>query len=278
MDVPPPPPDPADSVTASALVRRFGQWRERASTRPVYIFHRGRPVLVLAPVARVGLSADDKRAAALLEGSPEVIIVVDPDGNVLVLGRAARALFGEGGGHSAPIAALAPAAAQPAFAAAIRRVAATGMAETIEIGLSRPVDRRMAFAIEPHPDGAVLFGRAVLPSLDDGDSFDATFAESRDGAVARLDAHGFLDGPHTSLAALTGIAPSILVSLRFVSLFVADARAGIAGAIEAATESGEPCSAAGRLLIEAGEPRPVRVAFATRPYAAGVVALILATS
>jgi hypothetical protein len=40
----------AQTVTASALVRQFGLWQERAARAPVYILHRGRARLALTSI------------------------------------------------------------------------------------------------------------------------------------------------------------------------------------------------------------------------------------
>jgi hypothetical protein len=282
MDVPPSPPHSDDVVSASDLVRRFGLWRDRALASPVYVLHRGKPRLVLAAADLIGRGTarpgDTDRVSALLDGSPEMIVIADRHGALIAASRSVRTRFGDPPPGSPVAALVAPEAAAP-LAAAIGRVAETGLAETVELGLAGLFPSRATVAIEPHPDGVALFAREVAP--DDRDSFDATFAASRHAAVARLDAHGFLDGPHTALAALTGIAPAILSSLRFVSLFAVESRTAIAAAIDATGETGLPQSVAASLLTEAGDPRPVSVAFAPRlrgDSAAGVVALILATS
>ena len=104
---------------------------------------------------------------------------------------------------------------------------------------------------------------------------------SRGAAVARIDRYGFLDGPHTALAALTGIGASMLSSLRFVSLFTIETRKSVAGLIAAVEQDGEPRSGPAQLLIDSGDPHRVTVALAARRRGAaidGVVALILATN
>ncbi|MBN8815057.1 MAG: hypothetical protein J0J06_06385 [Sphingomonas sp.] len=116
---------------------------------------------------------------------------------------------------------------------------------------------------------------------EDQASLDETFAMSRGAAIARIDRYGFLDGPHTALAALTGIGVSMLSSLRFVALFSIQSRRAVADLIAAVGEDGQPRSGSGRLLTEAGDARQVTVAFAPRRRDSaidGVVALILATN
>ncbi len=129
-----------------------------------------------------------------------------------------------------------------------------------------------------------LIAKLCLPrerDADDRASLDETFALSRGAAIARIDRYGFLDGPHTALAALTGIGASMLSSLRFVTLFSIQSRSDVADLITSVAEHGEPRSGVARLLTDAGDPRQVTVAFAPRRRGTaidGVVALILATN
>lgn len=116
---------------------------------------------------------------------------------------------------------------------------------------------------------------------EDRTSLDETFAVSRGAAIARIDRYGFLDGPHTALAALTGIGASMLTSLRFVTLFSVQSRGGVADLIAAVGEDGEPRSGTACLLTDAGDSRQVTIAFAPRRRGTaihGVVALILAVN
>jgi hypothetical protein len=116
---------------------------------------------------------------------------------------------------------------------------------------------------------------------EDRASIDETFAVSRGAAIARINRYGFLDGPHTSLAALTGIGASLLSSLRFVTLFSIESRGAVAELITMVGGDGAPRSGTARLLTDAGNPCPVTVALAPRRHGKaieGVVALILATN
>lgn len=282
--------DRDDMVTASDLVRRFGRWRERALTAPVYIVHRGRPRLILASVdlidmlarPRHDVVAEGQRVAALLDGSPGMIVIVDRGLAIVAASRSVRARFSDHAAPGAPVAGLVVVEDAAPLTAAIQRVAMSTLAETIELALAGDPHRRVMLAVEPHPDGVALFGRAdAADPADDRASLDETFALSRGAAVARIDRYGFLDGPHTALAALTGIGAAMLSSLRFVSLFSIQSRGVVADLIAAVEADGEPRSGASRLLIESGDPRPVTVVFAPRRRGAaidGVVVLILATN
>jgi PAS domain-containing protein len=292
MDMPAPAPqrdDPQrqDMVTASGLVRNFGTWRERALKAPVYVLHRGRPRLILASVELVdmlcrpldGGDRSDRRLAALLEGSPDMIVIVDRALAIVAASRSVRARFGDDAMRGAPATGIVAPDAAGALAEAIRRVAASALAEAIDLPLAGEPGRRASLAIEPHPDGVALFGRETGAANDDGASLDETFAVSRGAAVARIDRYGFLDGPHTALATLTGISDAMLSSLRFVSLFTIGSRGDVADMIKAVTADGEPRSAPARLLIDSAEPRAVTVALAPRRRKTGIegaVALLLA--
>ena len=285
---PPLMPNHDDMVTASELVRRFGHWGERALDAPVYVLHRGRPRLVLASLALIeklcrpyaDADADDaQRLAALLDGSPGMIVIVGRDLAIVAASRSVRARFGDQAAPGAPVAGLAAPDSADALAQAIVRVAGSALAETVELALAGGSDHPLSLAIEPHPDGVAIFGRGE--ATDDRASLDETFAVSHGAAVARIDRYGFLDGPHTALAALTGIGTAMLSSLRFVTLFAIQSRGHVADLIAAVSEDGEPRSGLARLLTDAGEPRQVTVAFAPRRRGAaidGVVALILATN
>lgn len=115
---------------------------------------------------------------------------------------------------------------------------------------------------------------------DDHGSLDETFAMANGAAIARIDRFGFLDGPHTAVAALTGIGVSMLSTLRLVTLFTIETRSQVADLIAAVAADGEPRSGAAHILTDS-DPRPVTIAFAPRRRGDaidGVVALILATN
>ena len=277
-----------DMVTASDLVRQFGPWSERALRAPVYILHRGRPRLILASVELVDMLCrplesgigQDRRLAALLDGSPDMIVIVDRDLSVVAASRSVRARLGGGEIRGALATGLVAPDGAPLLADAIRRVAATALAEAIELPLAGEPGGRVSLAIEPHPDGVALFGRDTGGATnDDRASLDETFVLSRGAAVARVDRYGFFDGPHTALAALTGIGVTMLSSLRMVSLFTIETRAAMIDMIAAVEADGTPRTGSARLLIDSEDPRAVRVSFAPRRGKTGidgVVALILA--
>lgn len=116
---------------------------------------------------------------------------------------------------------------------------------------------------------------------DDRTSLDESFILSRDAAIARIDRHGFIEGEHTALAALSGISASMLSTLRFVTLFALPTRRAVVDLIAAVEADGTPRSGTAHLLTDAGGPRQVTVSLAPRRHGTaihGVMALILAVN
>lgn len=284
-----------DMVTASDLVRQFGTWRERAARSPVYVLHRGRPRLVLASVAVMDalcqplgdVGGDTKRLTALLDGSPEMIVVADRNLLITAASRPVRGRFGDAAAPGAPITGLVPAHVAAFLAQTAMRVAESAQAETVELPLLGAHDRLVALAIEPHPDGIALFGRdigdaeALRRADDDLHALDEAFVAARDAATARVNLRGYLDGAHPALAMLTGIPAETLAAVRLVTLFSVQSRVALGDAIEAVAMDGNARSLSAQLLINRGEPRTVQVALAPRrrgPAIDGVTILILATN
>jgi hypothetical protein len=86
-------------VTASTLVRHFGEWQERAARAPVYVLHHGRPRLILVGVelaATLGYGGrSDQPAAALLDPILDALdlplLLLDGEGLIARANTAARA-------------------------------------------------------------------------------------------------------------------------------------------------------------------------------------------
>jgi hypothetical protein len=68
---------PRLQVTASTLVRHFGEWQEHAARAPVYVLHHGRPRLILVGVELAATLGDagrsDQPAAALLDSTLDAL-------------------------------------------------------------------------------------------------------------------------------------------------------------------------------------------------------------
>lgn len=256
-------------VTASELVRQFGRWQDRAQRAPVYILHRGRPRLVLTSLDLMdalctphggGEAASQRRLEALLDGLREAAVVLDGDGRIVAAGRAARAGFGVVAGD--PATALAP--GDPFLAAALDRVAAARVAETIVLLRH---EREHECALEPFTGGVAVFLRdvtaaqvqhrlaATAAALDE--------AARADGAVAtaRIGLRGYLEAPEPALCSMTGVNAEALARARFVALLSVDSRVAVGDAIEAAI-AGRATALDATLLVNRGAALPIRVALA----------------
>jgi len=283
-------------VTASDLVRQFGTWRERAARTPVYILHRGRPRLVLASMAVMdalcaphadSAPPDSGRLAALLDGSPEMIVIADRSLTITASSRSVRARFGDAARPGAAFETLAPPHLSPLLAAAAARVAQSSQAELIDLPLAYDPTRPVTLSIEPFPDGIAMFGRpagdteALATARAERAALDNAMAASGDIVVTRVNARGYLDGPQDALARLTGVSEQALSAVRFVTLFAVQARVALGEAIEAVMDDATPRRVTADLLVNRGDPVAATVALAPLSRNAattGVLALILATA
>jgi hypothetical protein len=287
-----PAPARQDMVTASDLVRQFSTWRERAARNPVYVLHRGRPRLVLTSMAVMdALCAphDDamKRLTALLDASPELIVLIDRSLCVIAASRSARARFGDAVATGAPIDGLAPAPLGAALTAAALRVAQSSQAETLDLPLSFDPSRSMSLALEPYPDGLALFGR--LPGDSDTladvrmehDALEEAVAIAQDVASVQVNLGGYIDGSTAGLSALTGFSEQVLDATRFATMFAPPTGDAIGAGVTTVLTDGRPRLVTADLLIKEGDTRPATVALAPLIRAAaikGVLALVIAAS
>lgn len=259
------------SVTASDLVRHFGVWQERAARAPVYVLHRGRPRLVLTSVElmdalcapRGGPERARDRLSGLLDATREVVLFCDGDARLVPASRTARALFGA----DVALAPEALAATGGAFlAAALDRVLASGIAEAFEFVPASHRDRIWSAEIVPAPDGAVILCRDISAEAEasrrraEAMALDDALAALGGVATARLTLRGHIDGDTRSLAALTRIDAAALGSVRFPVLFDVGSRVGVGEAMDAVLSEGVGRAVAAIMLVNRGQPLPVRIA------------------
>jgi len=285
-----------DMVTASDLVRQFGTWRERAARAPVYVLHRGHPRLVLASMAVMDAlcapheahSADQtQRVTALLDGSPEMIVLADRSLSITAASRSARARFVEAAAAGAALESLAPPPLAPLLAAAAARVVQSAQAEAIDLPLAHDPTQPMALWIEPYPDGVAVFGRlagdteALAAARIEQAALSEAMAMAGNCATARINARGYLDGPHPILSKLTGVSDQALGAVRFVSLFAVQSRVALGDAVEAVMTDAAPRRVTADLLVNRSDTRPAIIsltALGRTGAATGALALLILTS
>ena len=260
----------AQTVTASALVRQFGLWQERAARAPVYILHRGRARLALTSVELMEAMCAPSRApgdsgAALLEAIGDIALIVDEKLAIAQISAAARRYFDANEAVGLALARLAPGPVTDFLVETTERVIARGIAESVEIASSRRPGRRLSIAVQPWGPGAALFARDVTveeelkDAIDHGRALDSALAAVEDAAAAQINLRGYLDAPTPSLAALTGIASEALASVRFVTLFEVGSRVAVAEAIEAVIADGAPRSVSAMMPVNRAGSRPIRI-------------------
>lgn len=242
---------------------------------PVYIFNRGRPRFVLTSVEVMdklclphGVTADSTTLAPLLDVLPDIVILLDSELCIGTTSAAARSYFGAVVRRGNPVESIEPVAARGFLGAAVRRVAATGMAETIELPSPAYPDRALTITIAPQPSGIALIARdaTLADELRVAQADSQAMIEALDAtagvADARINLRGYLDRPSAALARLTGLARESLASVRFVTLLEIAGRVATAEAIEAVIADGAPRALTARLLINRDVPLAVRIGLA----------------
>lgn len=295
MNIPAPHPDSSplsdrDVVTASDLVRHFGLWQERAARAPVYILHRGRPRHVLtsvevmnalcAPLQQVEDAETGQSVDALLDLVDDIVVLAGADARIAAISLSARQFFGTDAQVGAMLERLSAPATIPLLLDAVHRVVTTGAAETIELAAARLPERRLGGAIVPYRDGIAL----KLHDLTLADETAAIRAQrhaeeqataaARGIATARINLRGYLDAVSPSLCALTGLAQQSLASVRFVSLVEIGSRAALGDAIEAIVAGRESISLHAVLLVNRGNPVPVRIGISPIRHGAAIVGAV----
>lgn len=272
-------PDPArrgddHRVTASQLVRNFGVWQEQARRSPVYVLHRGRPRLVLtsidlmdalcAPLAAP--PADDVALATLLDADGSIALILDRDGRIVLASAAARARFGRSMLAGARPGDLAQKGGELLDDAALR-VAASGIAESIEITPDAFPSRRLRCLLSPFPGGCLL--RAADTTTEQ--ALVAVQAHARAthdagelaGAIAvRLSLRGYIVAPCPALATLTGVSAEAVATARFVSLLAVGSRVETGEAIEAVATDAAPRRIAADCLVRGATAVPITLGLA----------------
>ena len=268
-------PDREHSVTASELVRQFGVWQNRAMRAPVYIFNRGHPRFVLAAVelieelcAPYREAQDGTHLAPLLDALPEIVVLLDDKHCITATSAAARSYFGAGARIGNPVEAIEASIARGFLEAAVRRVAATGLIDTIELPSPSYLGRALAVMIAPQPFGIALIARdaTVADELRIAEAealaLDDALGAARGIADVRINLRGYLERPSPALVHLTALTREALASVRFVTLLDISSRVAAGNAIEAVIADGTPRAVSADLLVNREAPVPIRIGFA----------------
>lgn len=284
--------DPDACVSASDLVRRFGEWQEKALSQPVFIIRRGRPSLVLtsfdlmrrlcAPAeGRVG-QAD--RQSLLLDTMREAVLTIDRDGRIAASNRAARIALGLGEAQlrDRPLAAVLPEGGARFLLDTAARARRHGTAEAAEIAIGH---RHFAITIAPDGDGALLLlhdrseAAAAQGVASAGEAVTGALAALGDVAVVRINQRGYIDDHSEALQRMTGIAGEALATVRFVTLLDIASRVAVGDAIEQVLGHATALAMDVRINVNRGEPIGVRLALAPErdgPRVGAVRAILVA--
>jgi PAS domain-containing protein len=290
MTAPIRPLDPATQrhiVTASDLVRHFGEWQERASRAPVYILHRGRPRHVLTsidvmnalcvPHDQPGDQEPQAYLQAMLDVTDEALIIADGSLHLVAASLPARQLLGQDSRTGTSIERLVAGPVAPLLRESARRVIDGGPAERLELMLQRHPQRRFDATISSFDKGIAL--RLTDTSLADEVGSLRAMRRATDEALgaagglasATINLRGYLDTATPSLVTLTGLAPASLESVRLVSLVDIASRPTLGDAIERVVTGAGAMAVNVVLLVNRGPALPVRIGLAAIRHGAAVV-------
>lgn len=282
---------PTQIVTASALVRNFGAWQDRAMTSPVYILKRGRARLVMMAadlIEQLGASArpaDEwaEERQPLLDAMREVVILLDADRVVRFANNAAVGCFSaEGLGE--PIERMLPPDIDGFLVDIIGRVQRSGLREHVEVTLGDAGTRHLSIAIVPLAGGVGLIGHdvSVLHELATANAalsaVDSALAVLDDVAKVRINLRGYLVRPTRSFARMTGLSMEALSSIRFISTIDIGSRAATADAIEQVIANRKPMRVEASLMVNGAPSRPVSIGISpllAGPSIEGVQAMLV---
>jgi hypothetical protein len=261
-------------VTASTLVRHFGEWQERAARAPVYVLHHGRPRLILVGVelaATLGYGGrSDQPAAALLDPILDALdlplLLLDGEGLIARANTAARARFGDRVTASAGVMALSQRDGGT-LAAAVRRVLDGAARERVTVAVHRTPGRALGVTVEPLPEGCLLRFEDETAAMETQaavaarDSIIAAVETTGLAALARISLRGFLVAPRPALAELLETPLPLLAATRFLDLVATTDRPLVGRSLERASggETDEVVKAA--LLTNDGEELDVALSF-----------------
>jgi hypothetical protein len=266
------------TVSASELVRNFGEWQDRALNRPVFINKRGRSRLVLmASELLNAANGQDQGDGAerpdtghpVIETLPLPVLLMDEQLVVRWHNRAAHDLFADSdaaligsrfeqltlfGGNDYP-------------AAMLRRVCLSRMADSMELAVgSIRRERQLALSMQPVAGGVALIARdmglhhALATAQAALGALDEALAMLPGVATLRINPRGYCTGSTASLTALTGLTAPALEQVRVASLFDVGSRVAVTDAVNAVFVDAAPRLIGATLLARGHDPVPVTVA------------------
>jgi PAS domain-containing protein len=268
-------PDGRLQVTASALVRHFGEWQERAARTPVYVLHHGRPRLVLLGVDLLDRAAVDEPAVmppppplltAVLDGIDLPLLLLDQRGEMGIANAAARARFGDQVATGRALVALSSRDGG-ALAAAIHRVLDGAGAQRVALVADRFPERLLRIVVEPLPEGCLVriedasAEREARIAVAERDAIVAAVEATGLAAIARVSLRGYLTAPRPALAALLRRPVEELAGARFLTLVDPADRPALGESLELASGGSETAARPARLLTGNGEALATRVGF-----------------
>ncbi len=265
------PVDTNQAVTSAEFIRNFSQWRIKAATSPVVISNHGRNTHALISYDRlierdppVGAAAGDRLSASyidLIEHLHECVLIVDSDGRVVAINRAAceymrvRAETAIG----TPMLDAFPSLENSYIHRNLIRTLRSGERYSGDaVSLVRD-GAWVRLDIVPVEIGAALFFREVTDEINAFHLADAKQAIIRamevDGSIgyARLSVREAVERADSVLTEMLGVTEDAITRVKFSALLPQSRRAAFAEALEAVLHKEGPRKIESELVGPEGE-------------------------
>lgn len=275
-------PTDRNTVSASELVRQFGLWQEQAAREPIFVMHRGRARLVLTSVDLMdrlcapGTSASTASTehTLLLDMMREPVIRLDRNLRVAGINSAAAAWLGrvEADVAGTTLSDMMGNAIGGYCDSLVRRACRLASIETAELPLGP--HHHMMVTIAPTSPGALLVG--VERTADDEPNSAESVQQALVAAMAatdvahcRINLRGYIEAAEAGLERISGLAPDLLETARFVTLFALGSRVAIGDALDQVLRHGEMQTVDALLHRNRADDLPVTIGLAAvRPRVA----------
>lgn len=272
---------PKTVVSATDLVRKFGDYARSALADPVQIAQHGHIRLALVNADLIdklpnGERTENSRLGArfdiLFDAMETMITIVDHNVDIVRVNAAALRYFevAEDDVGGRPLHTLLSAPEMRTIPAAVLRVVATGQVEDFFVDSRRYSGRTLHVRIMPFPGGAALFGDDITERLTTArdDALRIAHVAALDAAgigAGSINVRGVIDKAEPALERLTGAPEGKLLNVRLSSLFTVRCRDAVTALIEKSLTYGEGGAIECELLTEQG---PVSVCLSMAPVEA----------
>ena len=268
----------SDSVPAADFIRRFGAWRERATTRPVLVTNHGRPTHALISIeafemAMASAKADgaqiDNTTLSLIETFDKVsesILIIDEDFRILLANTAARSFFiGRSNLVGTSLGDIIPNLEDSLIEANIKRTLRTGEYLSTDVRSLTQNGTWLHLESLRVPAGVAIKFRDITADIEAHRFANLKKSIVRaleiDGTVgyARISPRGMVARANSALVDMLGLSAQHVRSGKFLTMIAPSCRAEVQTLLEDLLDGGNEACCDTHILTGSGGDIPVRL-------------------